>query len=85
VQSPRIHGREVKIPEQISATKTKYGGETMKKQTKNPKEERTIKIFQVPSPEDRTKISGKIVLGADKDATGPQCPGSQCVSLCCRC
>ena len=43
------------------------------------------RIFQIPSLEDRVKISGKIALGSDEESTNPQCPGSQCFSLCCRC
>jgi hypothetical protein len=47
--------------------------------------ENNIKVFQVPSSEDRARISGKIAWGRDEDPSSPQCPGSQCFSLCCRC
>lgn len=58
---------------------------TLTTEYRNRMTEKQDKIFQVPSMEDKARISGKIVLGTDKDVTGPQCPGSQCVSLCCRC
>lgn len=69
-------GKEVKMPEQINTLTTEYRDRTTEKQDK---------IFQVPSMEERARISGKIVLGRDEDATGPQCPGSQCFTSCSRC
>lgn len=61
------------MPEKNSALKIKYGKEAKEK------------IFQIPSMEDRKKISGKIAMGPDENLDTPQCPGSQCFSLYCRC